>query len=53
MGVGFATGVAAKENDFLWVEAIRNLLNGDLGEHQNIYISLALEEISLNHLWLY
>ena len=40
MGVGFATGVATKENDFLWLEAIAdsisNLLNGDLGEHSQI-----------------
>jgi len=51
--VGFATGVAAKENDFLWWSAIANshsetlreriadLLNGGLGE----YISRLCSEL--------
>lgn len=51
MGMSFATGVAAKENDFLWLEAIgdafteclrmriADLLNYGWGEHISILCS--------------
>jgi hypothetical protein len=42
--MGFATGVAAKENNLLWLEAISDaigdLLNVGLGEHR---ITVGLE----------